>query len=409
MSMKPNYFKIGVFLIVAISLIFAAIIVFGSGLFTEEKIYFETYFDGSVSGLSIGAPVELRGVRMGQVEKITFARYEYEMEADSQEYYAYGNYVMVLASFDVENLPADLTYEERTENLAQFSSLGFRLRLSSNILTGQAYLQGDYVDPNRYPVLEVPWESKNPYISSAPGELTTMKQSVDSILAKLEHVDTEKIGELIEQILVSVNQAVDDANVPEISGELQNLIADVDQAVKDVRFAEISSSIQTFITNANQAIADADIAELSSRVQTLVANANQAVNDADIAEISDRIQSFVANANQAIDDVNVPAIGNQVQSLFAEARQTNQNLQELLKRPEKTQSEMANIAVMIASFNQTLKRIDKLILTQSPQIEQALENLRGVSNDLKEITSNLKQHPSQLIFSQPPSKSEVSK
>ena len=64
---------------------------------------------------------------------------------------------------------------------------------------------------------------------------------------------------------------------------------------------------------------------------------------------------------------------------------------------------------MIANLNRTLVRIDKLILTQSPQIEQTLENLRGVSTNLKELTNELKQHPSQIIFSQPPSKSEISK
>jgi len=363
MSIKPNYFKIGIFVIFACILIVAAIIFFGSGLFSEEKIYFETYFDGSVSGLDIGAPVELRGVRMGQVEKITFAQSEYDVEVGSEDYFNYGNYVMVLASLDVALLPTDSTLEGRIKNARQLTDRGFRLRLASSLLTGKAYLQGDYLDPERYPVLEVPWEPKNIYISSAPGELSTMKQSIDGILAKLEQVDTEKIGDLIEQILVSVNRAIEDANIPEISSKMQSLFADADQAINDVHLDKISSGIQ----------------------------------------------SFVANANQAIDDVNVPAIGNQVQSLFAEARQTNQSLQELLKRPEKTESQMANVAVMIASLNRTLIRIDKLVTTQSPQIELALENLREVSGDLKELTGDLKQHPSQLIFSQPPSKSEISK
>ena len=352
MGMKPNYFTIGIFVIVACTLVVAAIVFFGSGLFDVEKRYFETYFDGSVSGLDVGAPIELRGVRMGQVEKIAFAQSEYEMEVGSEDYLNYGNYVMVLASLDVERLPvAERTAEERDEILRQFTARGFRLRLASSLLTGQAYLQGDYLDPERYPVIEVPWEPKNMYISSAPGEFTTMKQSIDGILAKLEQVDTERIGDLIEQLLVSVNRTVDDANIPEVSSGVQTLLADADQAIK----------------------------------------------------------SFAANANQAIDDANIPAIGSQVRSLFAEARQTNQHLQELLKRPEKTQSQMANIAVMIASLNRTLMRIDKLILTQGPQIEQTLGNLRAVSADLKELTSNLKQHPSQLLLSQPPSKSEVSK
>ena len=351
MSMKPNYFTIGVFVIVACTFLVAAIVFFGSGLFDEEKIYLETYFDGSVSGLNIGAPIELRGVRMGQVEKIAFAQSVYEMEAGSEDYLDYGNYVMVLASLDVESLPAAVTLEERTEIAKQLTARGFRLTLASSLLTGKAYLQGDYLDRDRYPVLEVPWEPKNIYISSAPGEFTTMKQSLDGILAKLEHVDTEKIGDLIEQLLVSVNQAIDDANIPEISSGVQTLVADADEAIK----------------------------------------------------------GFVANANQVIDDVNAPAIGNQIQSLFAEARQTNQHLQELLKRPQKTESQMANVAVMIASLNRTLTRIDKLVLTQGPQVEQTLENFRTVSADLKGLTGDLKQHPSQLIFSQPPSKSEISK
>lgn len=386
MSMKPNYFKIGIFVIIACALVVAAIIFFGSGLFTEEKIYFETYFDGAVSGLDIGAPVELRGVRMGQVEKITFVQSEYEVDIGSEGYLNYGNYVMVLASLDVEKLPAEMNLEERIKNAEQLTERGFRLRLASSLLTGQAYLQGDYLDPNRYPVLEVPWQPKNIYISSAPGEFTTMKQSLDGILAQLEQVDTEKIGNLIEQILVSVDRAIDDANLPELSSKMQNLLTDADRAINGAKLDKLSSEIQTF-----------------------VANANQAIDDADVAQLSNSIQSLVTDADQAIVDVNMPAIGNQAQSLFAEARQTNQHLQELLKRPQETTTHMANIAVMIAGLNKTLMRIDKLILTQSPQIEQTLDNLREVSYDLKDLTSDLKQYPSQLIFSQPPSKSEITK
>ena len=76
MGTKPNYFKIGIFVIVAVILILAAVAIWGSGLFAEEKVYFETYFDESISGLSVGAPVEIRGVQIGRVERITFARNE---------------------------------------------------------------------------------------------------------------------------------------------------------------------------------------------------------------------------------------------------------------------------------------------------------------------------------------------
>jgi phospholipid/cholesterol/gamma-HCH transport system substrate-binding protein/paraquat-inducible protein B len=359
--MKPNYFKIGVFVIVAFILIISAIVVFGAGLFTGEEIYFETYFDGSVSGLNIGAPMENRGVRMGQVEKITFAGNVYDMEVGSEDYFKYGNYVMVLVSVDVENV-TEMTSKQREENVKQLVARGLRIRLATNLLTGQAYLQGAYLDPERFPLLEVPWEPKNYYISSAPSDFTTMKQSLDSILSKLEEIDIKTINDLIAELLVSVNKAVDDANVPEISSGIQDLVVSADQAVKEINKVAISKA-----------------------------------------------ESLVENANQAIDDFNVPAISNELQSLLAEARQTNQHLQELLKKPEKTNSQMANVAAMIANLNKTLLRIDRLMSNQTPQIDQTLENLRAISEDLKELTNSLKQHPSQLIFSEPPSKPEVSK
>jgi len=361
MSTKPNYFKIGVFIIVAFILVLIAIVVFGAGLFTGEDVYFETYFDGSVSGLNIGAPMENRGVRMGRVEKITFARDEYEIPMDSEENIKYGNYVVVLLSVEKENL-IEMSADERREAVRRLTGLGLRIRLATNLLTGQAYLQGTYIDPNKYPALEVPWEPKHFYISSAPGEFTTMKQSVDNILGMLEKIDTKRIGDLIEELLFSADKAVDDANIPGISSGIQKLVANADQAVKEMNTAAISEA-----------------------------------------------KKLVANANRAIDDVNVSAISNELQNLLAEARLTNQNLQELLKKPEETSSQIANVAVMVANLNKALLRIDRLLSNQTPQIEQTLNNLREVSEDLKDLTSELKQHPSQLIFSEPPPQSEVSK
>jgi len=305
--------------------------------------------------------MENRGVLMGRVEKITFTENEYEIPMDSEDSFRYGNYVMILIGVDKENLP-EMTEEEMEDGMKQLNELGFRIRLASNLLTGQAYLQGTYLDPDRYPVLEVPWEPEHLYISSAPGEFSTMKQSLDNILGKLEEIDIKRINDLIEELLVSVDKAVDDANIPGISSGIQNLVANADMAVIELNTSAIGE-----------------------------------------------VKSLVANANQAIDDVNVPAISNELQNMLVEARQTNQHLQELLKKPEKTTSQMANIAVMIANLNKALLRIDRLLSSRTPLIEQTLENLREVSEDLKELTSSLKQHPSQLIFSEPPSQSEVSK
>lgn len=336
MNGNPNYFKIGLFVIIAACLTVAAIVVFGSGLFTEEKVYFETYFDSSVTGLSVGAPVLNRGVRIGQVEEITFVRNEYELPKEDAGFSRYELYVMVVASVDQDNLPA-LTEEQRESHMASLIEGGFRIRLASNLLTGQGYLEGTFLEPERFPTLEILWQPKFLYVPSAPGEFATIKNSIDDILHKLDKIDTEKIGLLIEDILVSVDKAIDDANVPGVSKGLQRLLA---------------------------------------------------------------------TADRTVEDANVPGLSNEIKGLFADARVSNQHLEKLLAS-KKSDSETADIPQIVTQLNTTLKRIDRLVSGQTPQIDQVLENLRKVSENLEELTENLKKYPSQAIFSKPPPKSEV--
>ena len=61
---------IGAFVVGAVALAAAGITVFGSGKFFQKRIMCVMYFSGSITGLSVGSPVEFRGVRVGEVTKI---------------------------------------------------------------------------------------------------------------------------------------------------------------------------------------------------------------------------------------------------------------------------------------------------------------------------------------------------
>jgi ABC-type transporter Mla subunit MlaD len=249
--MKPNYFKIGIFVIIAVILIIAGVTIFGSGLMGKDKLYFETYFDTSISGLNVGAPVENLGVRIGKVEKITFVTSEYKFPLDSEDFFRFQHIVMVLASVDTENLPV-LDYEQRKANITRLISNGLRIRLASNLLTGQGYLQCDYIDPNRFTIIEPTWGPENLYVPSAPGEFSTLKQSVDKILTRLEKIDTQKMAQLIDEILNSIVQAFDDANIPELSNKLQDLFATTDQAVADANLGRVGDEFYVLISELRQ-------------------------------------------------------------------------------------------------------------------------------------------------------------
>jgi len=70
MSKPASKTLIGAFVIGAISLAVIAIIIFGSGKFFAKKLRLVMYFEGSVAGLNVGAPVVFRGVKIGTVTHI---------------------------------------------------------------------------------------------------------------------------------------------------------------------------------------------------------------------------------------------------------------------------------------------------------------------------------------------------
>src|SRR5689334_10454933 len=68
--MKANPKVIGAFVVGAIALAIAALIVFGGGQFFKKAVPMVMFFQGSVGGLAVGNPVTFDGVKIGQVTRV---------------------------------------------------------------------------------------------------------------------------------------------------------------------------------------------------------------------------------------------------------------------------------------------------------------------------------------------------
>ena len=79
MSARANYFKLGLFVIAGLVVLIAGLLVLGAGDALKETITIETCIHETVQGLDVGAPVKLRGVKIGEVQSIHFSRDVYRL------------------------------------------------------------------------------------------------------------------------------------------------------------------------------------------------------------------------------------------------------------------------------------------------------------------------------------------
>ena len=318
MSAKPNYFKLGLFILISLVLLLAGIILFGSGVFGEKKIYFETFFKNSVSGLTVGAQVQDNGVQIGTVEHIGFIRNEYTLPEGPGGFSKYRPYVRVVCSVNGGNLPI-MSNEERQEELDVLIKNGLRLRLSTNILTGQGFIEAEYVEPKRYPVESFPWTTVYPYIPSAPSTFTTLKDSVDKILHRLEQINTKEIADNLNTLLETTNGAIKDLDVTEIRENAVSFLDKATDAVEGANIPETSEQVRSLFKEARQTNEDlkklletsnpqedmSNIAELVNQMDTTVVRINQLIQTQSpkVIELLVSLQQVVENVNRLTENL----------------------------------------------------------------------------------------------------------
>ena len=249
MGQKPNFFKIGLFVIAGSLFLAIAIIIFGAGKFFEEKYVVETYFDQSVQGLSVGAALTFQGVQVGNISEISFVFQDYDTDYQ---------YVLVRAEIypnkNRHKGKSKLFIDDsnREEGLKKMIDKGLRLQLASQGVTGIAFLNAVYLDTENYPPLNIDWKPDNPYIPSAQGTIAQITQMIEKLTKTIESINFKEISDDVEQLVVTLNMAVQQADIPRVSKDLQELLVTLNQTVANTDKIIKSKDLKETLANIAQ-------------------------------------------------------------------------------------------------------------------------------------------------------------
>lgn len=177
-----------------------------------EKIPYLVYFDGSVRGLDVGAPVEFRGIRVGSVTSV-------DLVIDARRQTVQIPVTIVIEPQRFKQV-GGFAFKERYEGIKILVKRGLRAQLKpGNLLTGQLYVNLDFF-PGSPPAELVMREGETPEIPTMPSDLDEITRSLTELLEKLGSLPLEAVVSDARDTLKSIQNVV---NSPDIKQSLQSL------------------------------------------------------------------------------------------------------------------------------------------------------------------------------------------
>ena len=193
---NPNYFRLGIFVLVAIGALVTAILIFGSGQIFKKSFYVETYIKQSVTGLDAGAAVRFRGVKIGQVSFIGLTGDVYE---DDLPFKDRKQYVLVRMQIFGEKVDQ--------KQVTDFVRNSLRARVKSMGITGVNYVEFDFspVSAQEYPPLPYTWKPEYPVVPSLPNQADEIISGIQKLIGALNDMNIDGTQKKFDALLANLN------------------------------------------------------------------------------------------------------------------------------------------------------------------------------------------------------------
>jgi len=246
------------------------------------------YFEKGVKGLKEGAPAEFKGLRIGTVSRVSI-----EFHETSEELRTYAIVKIEPARLPVEGPYAAKPDAERTRNIHKFfesmAARGLRAQLQTgNLLTGQSLVVFDFFphaspEPVEYVAGMAVFPTRPESLDDIMAKIDRAVTNLNAILAKIDAVPIEDIGNDIAQTMNSINaipftrigndlaQTMNDINAIPIT-EIGDRLATTTSKIEAMPYERISRNLDETLANLDALIESLNVAKGGAiGVQTLQA------------------------------------------------------------------------------------------------------------------------------------------
>jgi len=376
MSRQTSYYRLGLFVIMGTILFAVVLIGLGAGKFFESTFLMTTYVDESVNGLEVGSPVKIRGVKVGNVLKIGFGTQRIKGQLCRYRH------VIIECSLS-EKFFERITVEEAEKRIDEEIKNGLRVRLSSLGLTGQLFLEIDYVDPKLNPPLKIEPKPTGFYIPSAPSTMSRIESAFNKISQAMDSIGKTDIGAAIEDI--------------------KNLAQAIGDVLKEAKVGDIGKDLSANLKETKDLFTSLNKLLSTPKIQSILPDASDTM--AGLRRIvdasGDDIISAAHNISQA--SAGLSSASQQI-SEYLKDPEWEKNVNNLAETMKNVNTASVKVNAAATQLNQVLDRLNGIVAGQQINIQAILENLRLVLGNIKELSDDAKRYPSGVLFGEPPSK-----
>lgn len=244
-----------------------------------RKFHFLAYFDGTVRGLSKGAPVEFRGIKIGEVIDL---KLQFNPKDTSFR-------IPVLCAIEPERIEVkdqngDDVPSETTESdmVARMVRKGLRAQLRTGVLlTGQLFVNLDIYPGS--PPAEMTYSGEYPVLPTVPEPVQEITAGLTRLMERLEKLPIEQIGKDLGDTVQHTNQLMGSEDLAQAVVRLNRSLGQLERFMHGLN-SELTPRLAAVIEQSRKAVESGSRA-LSAAEKTFSAEAplgyelNQALQD----------------------------------------------------------------------------------------------------------------------------------